>query len=141
MKIPVLFIVCLALLCVPAASRAGDLCFQDNFNNTYRLSIKPACKATSAKPAQVLGVLTLDGDPCNGSQVVGIHGVCFGAPSEGKVHMSLVSAQADGVHSSCGLQSWNLLGESLTLLSGGREREGDAFTTFETTTFTAIACP
>lgn len=141
MKIPVLFAMGLALFCVPAVSRAGNLCFQDNFGNVYSLSIKPACKATSAKPAHVLGMLTLAGDPCNGSQVVGIHGMCFGVPSEGKVHVNLVSAQADGVHSSCALQSWNLSGANLGSLSGGREREGDAFTTFETTTFTAIACP
>jgi hypothetical protein len=136
------------LLLLPAFSHAGNVCFQNENGAIFRLSIKPTCKASSAKPAAVLGTFAPGGGiQCLGSNVIGVYGVCFGAPSEGasgKVHLNLTAGRIDHNNpDQCSLQSWNLIGDGLNLLTGSIERERTTSGTpfFADQTFTAVICP
>jgi len=127
-------------LLTPALSQAANLCLKDNFGNTYTL-IKPACRATSAHPAAVIGTTAMGNAlQCQGSNLVGVHGVCFGVPSEGKVHLNLVSERSDVNNvDECRLLSWNLVGADLSSLAG--TTEAPVFGDFKATTFSSIPCP
>jgi hypothetical protein len=142
MKKSILFASAVALLLLSALSQAAVVCFQNEPGATFNLSIKPACSAANPKPAAVIGTRTFASAQCLGSGMAGIHGVCFGVPSEGKVHLNLISERID--HNdpvACSLQSWNLIGDDLTLLTGSVERKTDPQTFFGASTFTRIPCP
>lgn len=139
----ILMIVPAILFALPALSHAANVCYQNDAGGIFRLSIKPACKATSSNPAAVVGTVTpAFGVKCLGSDKIGVHGVCFGVPSEGKVHLNLISERVDHSNpSACSLASYNLIGEGLNLLTGSSELETDSSPDFEARTFTAIPCP
>jgi hypothetical protein len=143
MKKSMLLVSVIAFLLLPAFSQAADVCFQNDLGAIFRLSIRPKCRATSSKPAAVIGTMTPSaGLECLGSSVIGVHGVCFGVPSEGKVHLNLISERIDHTNpAECALMAWNLIGDGLNLLTGSVERVPDSGPVFAARTFTAIPCP
>jgi hypothetical protein len=132
-------------LVAPALADAAGFCLRDDFSSIYKFTKKPLCRSTTSTVVAVMGTVTLGaGIVCNGSAVVGFQGICFGAPSEDKVHLNMTSARADaaaGKQSDCSLLSWNLSGANITSVSGGSERETDGAPFFASTTLSQVPCP
>lgn len=107
-----------ALLALPAFSHAAPVCFTDNFDNFYRLEVKPACKANSSKISPLNGRVHF-ADPnvtCGGiSNVFAITGTCFGRPSDNKVVVGLQFMAEGG---DCKSQIMHLAGPTIATASG-----------------------